>query len=150
MHRFAPAVFCLALLLPHAHAADGLVTLPSPLAAKATLDKLEALATARGLKIFTRIDHAAGAQSVGLPLRPTELLILGHPKGGTPLMQCEQTYGIDLPLRVLAWEDAEGKAWLAYRLPAGPERNPQGEACGKALKPLAGLLDSLVREAVKP
>ena len=64
--------------------------------------------------VFARIDHAAGAASVGMALRPTELLIFGNPKGGTPLMQDRQTAGIDLPVKALAWEDADGKTWLSY------------------------------------
>ena len=72
----------------------------------------------RGLTVFARIDHAAGAQAVGMALRPTELLIFGNAKGGTPLMQAQQTIGIDLPLKALAFEDAAGKAWLAYNDPA--------------------------------
>ena len=79
---------------------------------------MESAAKAKGLTIFARIDHAAGATSVGLPLRPTELLIFGNARGGTPLMQLAQTIGIDLPLKMLAWEDAAGKTWLSYNDPA--------------------------------
>jgi len=89
---------------------DKLISVPCVQSTKATMNKLEALAQARGLKVFARIDHAAGAQSIGEKLRPTELLILGNPKGGTPLLQCAQSYGIDLPLHVLAWEDSAGKS----------------------------------------
>jgi uncharacterized protein (DUF302 family) len=102
---------------------DGLITLASRYSVQETLDKLEAALRAAAVTIFARIDHAAGAASVGLDLRPTELLIFGNPKGGTPLMQANQMIGLDLPLRALAWADAKGGvnvtytdiAWLAAR-----------------------------------
>jgi uncharacterized protein (DUF302 family) len=102
----------------NAMAADGLITLPSAYPAKETADRLAADATAKGLTLFARIDHAAGAAAAGLGLRPTELLIFGNAKGGTPLMQAEQTIGIDLPLKALVWQDATGKTWLSYSDPA--------------------------------
>ena len=93
---------------------DGLVTLASNHAAGETLDRLEADLRAKAITVFARIDHAAGAASVAMPLRPTELLIFGNPKAGTPLMQANQSIGIDLPLKMLAWQDAGGKVWLTY------------------------------------
>jgi len=81
------------------------------------MDRLVTEVTAKGLTIFARIDHAAGAAQVGLPLRPTELLIFGNAKAGTPLMQSNQEVGIDLPLKMLVWEDAAGKTWLSYSDP---------------------------------
>jgi uncharacterized protein (DUF302 family) len=96
-------------------AAQGLVTIPSSYGPKDTMDRLEAEVKAKGMTVFARIDHAAGAAGMGLPLRPTELLIFGNAKGGTPLMQSVQTIGIDLPLKALVWQDASGKAWLSYQ-----------------------------------
>ena len=64
--------------------------------------------------VFARIDHARNAEAIGLELRPTELLIFGNPKGGTPIMQDRQTAGIDLPVKALAWEDEHGQVWLTY------------------------------------
>ncbi|HEY3916976.1 MAG TPA: DUF302 domain-containing protein [Stellaceae bacterium] len=98
-------------------AADGLVTIPSRHGVKDTIDRLEAAVKAKGMTVFARIDHAAGATAAGLALRPTELLIFGNAKAGTPLMQAHQAIGIDLPLKALAWEDAGGKVWLAYNDP---------------------------------
>jgi uncharacterized protein (DUF302 family) len=95
-------------------AADGLTTIPSGLGPKETADRLEAEIEARGMTVFARIDHAAGAASVGLPLQPTELLIFGSAKAGTPLMQADQAIGIDLPLKALVHEDPAGKVWLSY------------------------------------
>jgi len=97
---------------------NGLTTLPSTYSAKETMDRLEADLKAKGLTVFARIDHSAGAKEVGLPLRPTELLIFGNARGGTPLMQALQTAGIDLPLKALVWEDPVGKVWLSYNEPA--------------------------------
>jgi len=104
MSRLATIALSMALLVPPAYAMDGMIVLPSAHSTPATMDRLEAAAKARDLKVFARIDHAAGARSIGQTLRPTELLIFGHPKGGTPLLQCAQRYGLELPLRVLAWE----------------------------------------------
>ncbi len=93
---------------------NGLVSIESRFGVAETIDRLVAAVTGAGLRVFARIDHAAGAREVGAALRPTELLIFGHPKGGTPLMQDRQTAGIDLPLKALAWEDEQGKVWLSY------------------------------------
>ena len=78
------------------------------------MNRFEAEVRARGMIAFAHIDHAAGAAAVGLSLRPTELLIFGNARGGTPLMELVQTIGIDLPLRVLVWQDASGMTWLSY------------------------------------
>ena len=86
-----------------AMAADGLVTLPSSFGPKETMDRLEAAIKAKGMTVFARIDHAAGAAAAGLALRPTELLIFGNARAGTPLMQADQTIGIDLPLKALVY-----------------------------------------------
>src|ERR1700682_1424183 len=99
-------------------ASEGLTTVPSWFQATETMDRLEAWRKGRGGTGFARIDHAAGALSAGLSLRPTELLIFGNAKAGTPLMQSGQTIGIDLPLKILVWEDASAKVWLTYNDPA--------------------------------
>jgi uncharacterized protein (DUF302 family) len=93
----------------------GLVTLPSAHSASETVERLKSLLAQKGIQVFTHIDHAAEAKMVGLSLRPTQVLIFGSPKAGTPLMQSRQTIGLDLPLRALVWEDGEGKVWLTYR-----------------------------------
>ena len=98
--------------------ANGLTTVPSSFGPKETMDRLAAEVTARGMTIFARIDHAAGAASVGMPLRPTELLVFGSAKAGTPPMQVDQAIGIDLPLKALVYQDADGKVWLSYSDPA--------------------------------
>lgn len=97
---------------------DGLVTITSAYSVKETTDKFIEIAKAKNLTIFARIDHSANAAKQGLSLRPTELVIFGNPKAGTPLMQGNQTAGIDLPLKILVWEDEHGKVWLTYNDPA--------------------------------
>jgi uncharacterized protein (DUF302 family) len=127
---------------------NGLITLASQHAVKATIDRLDTAAKAKGLTIFARVDHAAGATSVGMPLRPTELLIFGNARGGTPLMQLAQTIGIDLPLKALAWEDAAGKTWLSYNDPAWlAARHGLAEQGATVAKTLGNALAALAQEA---
>jgi uncharacterized protein (DUF302 family) len=95
----------------------GLISIKSTVPVKDAVDRLVHLVESKGLTVFCRIDHAAGAVAAGLQLRPTTVVIFGNAKGGTPLMQASQTIGIDLPLKVLAWEDAGGQAWLSYNDP---------------------------------
>ena len=124
-------------------AVDGLVVIKSPHGVAVTMNKFEALAKERGLNVFARIDHAAGAAKIGKKLRPTELLIFGNPQGGTPFMECAQTAGIDLPLKALVWEDASAQVWLGYNDPAylaqrhGVPQCPVVAKLGKALSDLA-------------
>jgi uncharacterized protein (DUF302 family) len=99
-------------------AADGLITIESHHGPEETMNRFEAEVRAGGMTVFAHIDHAAGAAAVGLPLRPTELLIFGNAKIGTPLIQSTQMLGIDLPLKALVWQDASGTAWLSYNDPA--------------------------------
>jgi uncharacterized protein (DUF302 family) len=96
----------------------GLTTIASSFSPAQTIDRLESAICEKGLAIFARIDHAAGAAEVGSTLRPTTLIIFGNARGGTPLMQSAQTAGIDLPLKLLVWEDAAGKTWVSYGEPS--------------------------------
>jgi len=115
---FRAGVFvCLMAASLLASAAEGMTSLQSPHTATATMDRLESIVEEKGLTVFARIDHAAGGEKVGKSLRPTELLIFGNPKGGTPFMQCAQSVGIDLPLKALVWEDENGQIWLGYNDP---------------------------------
>jgi uncharacterized protein (DUF302 family) len=98
-------------------ATDGLITLRSAFGPEETMQRLEAEVQAKGLTVFAHVDHAAGAAAVGLPLRPTDLLIFGNAKGGTPLMQAQQSIGLDLPLKALVWQDEKGTTFLSYNDP---------------------------------
>ncbi|HEX9490303.1 MAG TPA: DUF302 domain-containing protein [Stellaceae bacterium] len=114
------------------------------------MSKLEAGVKARGMTVFARIDHAAGAAEVGLSLRPTDLLIFGNAKGGTPLMQSLQTIGIDLPLKALVWQDASGNTWLSYNDPSWlAKRHGLGQApeIDPTLKALSAALSVVARTA---
>src|SRR5437879_9780214 len=97
---------------------EGLTSIRSRFGPKETMDRLEAEILAQGMKVFARIDHAIGAGEAGLELRPTELIIFGNARGGTPLMQSVQTVGIDLPLKAVVWEDASGTTWLSFNEPS--------------------------------
>jgi len=118
MHRVLLVLVTSLLLMPIARAADnGLITMKSPHSVDATLDRFEKAVKSKGMTVFTRIDHTAGANKVDLELRPTKVLIFGNPKIGTLLMQSNQTAAIDLPLKLLAWEDESGQVWIAYNDP---------------------------------
>lgn len=128
-----------------AHAADGLVVVKSPHSAADTASRLVEAVQARGLKLFARIDHAAGAATIGTTLRPTEVLIFGNPQGGTPLLECAQTAGIDLPLKALVWQDDEGQVWFGYNDPAWMAARHGASSCAvvpNLAKALAGLADA--------
>jgi uncharacterized protein (DUF302 family) len=118
-------------------------TLKSKYSVQETLDRLSATLTEKGIKVMARVDHAAGAKAAGLKLKPTQLLIFGNPKLGTPLMQSKRMIGLDLPMKVLAWEDDKGEVHVAYTLPATLASRhgvtDKGEIIGKMTKALAGL-----------
>jgi uncharacterized protein (DUF302 family) len=131
-------------------AAEGLITLPSAFAARTTADRLAAEVEKRGLTVFARIDHAAGAAAAGLALPPTELLIFGNARGGTPLMQADQAIGIDLPLKALVYEDSAGKTWLAYNDPHWlARRHGLGAAVAGSADAMAAALAALAAAATR-
>ena len=138
----------LVLSVPLAAAAGtGLIIIKSPYSASETLDRFAEAVKSKGMTVFARIDHAKAAASVDQQLRPTEVLIFGNPKIGTLLLQSNQTAGIDLPLKLLAWQDAAGQVWIAYNEPAYlaqrhniSDRTPVVEkSCGLPGCPLTGL-----------
>ena len=127
-------------------AADGLTTLRSSHGPKDTMNR-RAEVKAKGMTVFARIDHAAGAAEMGLSLRPTEVLIFGNAKAGTPLMQADQRIGIDLPLKMLAWEDAAGKTWLSYNDPAWlAQRHGIGHGADPTVQALTAALDAIAKK----
>jgi uncharacterized protein (DUF302 family) len=126
---------------------EGLTTIDSRFSPKETMDRLEAEVRARELTVFARIDHAAGAAEVGLTLRPTELIIFGNARGGTPLMQASQTAGIDLPLKALVWQDAVGKTWLSYNEPSWIVRQHGLGVRAEIVDNLAAALSAISRKA---
>ncbi len=127
-------------------AADGLTTIKSAYSAQETMARLEAAVIAKGMTVFAHIDHAASAVEAGLPLRPTELLIFGSPKGGTPVMQSVQTAGIDLPLKALVWQDEAGITWLSYNTPTWiAERH--GADAQAAIHGMTGAIEAIAATA---
>jgi uncharacterized protein (DUF302 family) len=117
---------------------DGLITVASSFGPKETMQRFEAEVAARGMTVFSHVDHAAGAVAVGLPLPPTDLLIFGAAKGGTPLMESVQTVGIDLPLKVLVWKDQSGKTFLSYHDPGYiARRHGIGEAAQTVIEAMS-------------
>jgi uncharacterized protein (DUF302 family) len=129
-------------------AAQGLTTIRSSYEPKDTMDRLEAGVKAKGMTVFARIDHAAGASEAGLPLPPTEVLIFGNARGGTPLMQSIQTIGIDLPLKALVWRDTSGTTWLSYNDPAWlAERHGLGADTTAAVSTMISALDAVAKGA---
>ena len=132
------------------HAEADLVTLPSAHNVTETIERLKSLLTQKGIELFAHIDHTAGARKAGLSLRPTQVLIFGNPKAGTPLMQSQQTIGLDLPLRVLIWEDEAGKVWLSYRRVADLAQAHHVADRDETVKALDGSLTALANAATAP
>lgn len=128
--------------------ASDLVVLPSPHSVNETLDRLETAVTAAGAKVFARIDHASGAAQVDANLRPTQLLIFGNPALGTPAMQDAQSAGLDLPLRVVVYEDERGQVHLAYHPPAALAQTHGLPADAPYLAKMTGALGKLTGKAV--
>ena len=129
---------------------EGLNSIRSSFGPKETMDRLVAEIGAKGLQVFARIDHAAGAADVGLNLRPTELIIFGNARGGTPLIQSAQTIGIDLPLKTLVWEDAAGKTWLSYNEPSWIIQRHHLGIKAEIVDKLAAALRAIARKAANP
>ena len=127
---------------------EGLIVRLSRHEPKETMDRLVAAVTARGAAVVARVNHAAAAAAVGLALAPTEVLIFGNPKAGTPLMQAALTIGIDLPLRALVWRDASGATHVGYNDPRWLARRHGAEAGNDAvLKAMVDFLAAIADEA---
>jgi uncharacterized protein (DUF302 family) len=131
-------------------AGDGLVHIKSAHDVKTTADRLEKVLEAKGMTLFNRIDHAAGAKSVGRQLRPTELVIFGNPKVGSPLMACRQTVGIDLPQKALIWQDEAGQTWFSYNRPAYLKSRHHIEGCDDVLGKVSKALENFAKAATQP
>ena len=130
---------------------DGLVTLQSSHDFATTLERLTAALESKGVRVFAQIDHAAGATSAGLELRPTTLVVFGNPVAGTPLMQAVQTAGIDLPLKALVWQDEQGATFLSYNDPAYlAGRHGIGEPAKAVVTALTGALHAIATKATAP
>lgn len=153
MMRLALAAFALVLLavspVRAAEPGSGLIVKESPHSAAETLDRLTRVLEAKGITVFARIDHAAGAAKVGADLAATQLLIFGNPKLGTPLMQSNRMIGLDLPLKALAWEE-DGQTYLAYPSAGALALRHGISDRGKVFATMAAALDGLTNAALKP
>ena len=130
-----------------ADSVDGLVKTESPYPVTETVQRFEKIAKKKGLTIFATVEHATGAAKVDMTLRPTTVVIFGNPKGGTPFMQCAQSIGIDLPLKALVWEDADGQTWMGYNNPAYIAERHNVSDCA-AVQPISKALAGLTKATV--
>ena len=131
-------------------AEPGLVNIKSSHDVKNTADRLERVLKEKGMTVFLRIDHSDGARKVGKKLRPTELVVFGNPKVGTPLMQCDQTVGIDLPQKALIWQDASGQIWLTYNDPQYLAIRHNLRGCKVVLDKVKSALKNFAKAATQP
>lgn len=140
------SLFCSPLL---ADDSNGIIRIKSQNSVDATIDKLEDILNSKGMTIFKRVNHTAGAEKAGMQLRPTELLIFGNPKVGTPLMLCSQTAALDLPQKALAYEDTNGQVWLAYNDPAYMAKRHNTKDCDAAVKKVINALAKFTKIATE-
>ena len=132
------------------YADNGIISIKSSHDVKTTVDRLENILGEKGMTVFIRINHAEGAQKVGKKLRPTELIIFGNPKVGTPLMQCGQSVGMDLPQKALIWQDEAGQVWLSYNDPKYLASRHSIKECGEIIKKIEKALGNFARVATMP
>ena len=130
------------------NAEKGLVTMQSNHSVQDTVDKLAAIIESKGMKVFARVDHQKNAQGVDLKLRPTQVIMFGNPKAGTPLMNCEQSVAIDLPQKILISEDADKKVWLSYNNPEYLKERHNIKGCDTAIDNIAKALDGVSKAAI--
>ncbi len=147
MRKLLPSLISILFICSSAIAADGLVSIKSSHDVKVTADRLEEVLKTKGMTVFTRINHARGAQKVGEKLRPTELVIFGNPRVGTPLMQCAQSVAIDLPQKALIWEDEAGQVWLSYNDPEYLVKRHAIKGCEEVIKNIESALGNFARAA---
>lgn len=132
------------------YADNGIISIKSSHDVKTTVDRLDNILREKGMTVFIRINHAEGAQKVGKKLRPTELIIFGNPKVGTPLMQCGQSVGIDLPQKALIWQDESGQVWLSYNDPKYLASRHSIKECTEIIKKIEKALGNFARMATMP
>jgi uncharacterized protein (DUF302 family) len=133
-----------------AYADNGIISIKSSHDVKITADRLENNLITKGMTVFIRINHAKGAQKAGKKLRPTEVIIFGNPKVGTPLMQCGQSVAIDLPQKALIWEDEAGQVWLSYNDPKYLAKRHGIKACVDVIKKIETVLGNFANAATMP
>ena len=125
---------------------DGIITIPSNHSVEETIEKLKAILQSKGITLFALIDHSGEAARAGMEMRPTKLLIFGNPKGGTPVMLAAPSSAIDLPLKILIWEDAQGKVWVTYN---GPMYLQERHNIPTELLPNLSVIEALAKSAAE-
>ena len=150
MRQILYTIAALFLLASLSYADNGIISVKSSHEVKATTDRLENVLNQKGMTVFIRINHAEGAQKVGKKLRPTELVIFGNPKVGTPLMQCRQSTAIDLPQKALIWEDEKGQVWLSYNDPNYLVERHGITGCAEVIKKIENALSNFAKAATMP
>lgn len=126
---------------------NGTIKMESAHDAATTLDRLEAIFKAKGITVFARVDHAAGAKKIGEDMAPTQLLLFGNPKLGTPLMKVNREAGFDLPMKALAWTDDAGKTWLAVTDPASLKARYDLDAASPVIEKMTGAVTAMGKKA---
>jgi uncharacterized protein (DUF302 family) len=150
MQKIFFTIIAVLLLTTSVYADSGLISVKSAHDVKTTADRLEGMLKQKGMKVFIRINHAQGAQKIGKELRPTELIVFGNPKVGTPLMQCAQSVAIDLPQKALIWQDAQGQVWLSYNDPNYLVERHQITGCDEVIKKVGKALGNFAKAATMP
>ena len=150
MQKIFFSILAVFFIVSTASAGDGLISVKSSHDVKVTADRLENILNQKGMTVFIRINHSAGAQKVGKKLRPTELVVFGNPKVGTPLMQCSQSVAIDLPQKALIWQDDKGQAWLTYNDPNYLAQRHGLSDCTEVIKKVEKALSNFAKAATMP
>jgi uncharacterized protein (DUF302 family) len=150
MRKILLSLLPLFFLVSLAYADNGLITIKSPYDVKKTADRFENALNSKGMTVFIRINHAEGARKVGQNLRPTELVIFGNPKVGTPLMQCGQSVAIDLPQKALIWQDEAGQVWLTYNDPNYLANRHNLRGCAEVIEKIERALGNFAKTATMP
>lgn len=130
-------------------AVDGMINVKSKHSVQATADKLEKVLLSKGMKIFQRVKHSEAAKSVGITLKPLELIIFGNPKVGSPLMKCAKSVAIDLPQKALIWQDKHKGVWISYNDPAYLKQRHNIQGCDKVLAKVSGALSKMTSAAAQ-
>lgn len=150
MIRLFTSILIVLILVSVSYADSGIVSVKSSHSVKETTDRLVKALETKGMTVFNRINHAEGAKKIGKTLLPTELVVFGNPKVGTPLMVCSRGVAIDLPQKALIWEDAQGQVWLNYNNPNYLAERHGITGCQEVLKKVAGALKNFSTAATKP
>lgn len=149
MKKFITLMLLSFFISSYVSAEEGVISVESKYSVKETADRFTSILEKKGLTLFARIDHQKNGASVNLELRETEVIIFGNPKAGTPLMQCSQQAGIDLPQKALVWKDVDNKVWLSYNDPEYIKQRHNIQGCDKVIAKIANILSALTQAAAK-